>query len=207
MNNEKKIWSTQTMIYTAMLAALAGVLMSLEISIPMMPPFYKVDFSDVPSVIALFLLGPVPAACVEVIKVLIKLVTVGTNSMYVGELANLIGIVLFVVPMWLVYKKMGQNRKAAVASMLVSIPVRVAFSCFCNACITLPLYAKAMGLPLDEVIAIVASVNPAIHDLTSFIVLATIPFNLLKNGVNYLVGYFLFERLCKISFVKRVKMS
>ena len=55
MNNGKKIWSTQTMIYTAMLAALAGVLMSLEISVPMMPPFYKVDFSDVPSVIALFL--------------------------------------------------------------------------------------------------------------------------------------------------------
>ena len=44
MNNEKKIWSTQTMIYTAMLAALAGVLMSLEISVPMMPPFYKVEF-------------------------------------------------------------------------------------------------------------------------------------------------------------------
>ena len=109
MNNEKKIWSTQTMIYTAMLAALAGVLMSLEISVPMMPPFYKVDFSDVPSVIALFLLGPVPAAAVEVIKVLIKLVTVGTNSMYVGEFANLIGIVLFVVPIWLVYKKMGKT--------------------------------------------------------------------------------------------------
>ena len=37
-----------------MLAAVAGVLMSLEFSVPMMPPFYKVDFSDVPSVIAVF---------------------------------------------------------------------------------------------------------------------------------------------------------
>ena len=49
---EKKKWSTQKMIYTAMLAALAGALMSLEISVPMMPPFYKLDFSDVPSIIA-----------------------------------------------------------------------------------------------------------------------------------------------------------
>ena len=45
-------WSIQKLIYTAMLAAVAGVLMSLEFSVPMMPPFYKVDFSDVPSVIA-----------------------------------------------------------------------------------------------------------------------------------------------------------
>ena len=63
------------MIYTAMLAAVAGVLMSLEFSVPMMPPFYKVDFSDVPSVIAVFLMGPVSGICVEVIKLLIKLIT------------------------------------------------------------------------------------------------------------------------------------
>lgn len=207
MNREKKIWSTQTMIYTAMLAALAGVLMSLEVSVPMMPPFYKVDFSDVPSVIALFLLGPVPAAAVEVVKVLIKLVTVGTNSMYVGELANLIGIVLFVVPVWLVYKKMGKTRKAGITAMVVSLPIRVAVSCCINAFITLPLYATAMGLPMDELIKVVAQVNPAIHNLTSFIVLATIPFNVLKIALNYLVGYILFERLCHVSFVRREIMS
>lgn len=207
MNNGKKIWSTQTMIYTAMLAALAGVLMSLEISVPMMPPFYKVDFSDVPSVIALFLLGPVPAASVEVIKVLIKLVTVGTNSMYVGEFANLIGIVLFVVPIWLIYKKMGKTRKAGITAMIVSMPIRVAVSCFINAFITLPLYATAMGLPMDELIKVVAQVNPAIHNLTSFIVLATVPFNVLKISLNYLVGYILSERLCHVSFVRREIMS
>ena len=43
MKNDKSI---QKMIFTAMLAALAGVLMSLEFSVPMMPPFYKVDLSD-----------------------------------------------------------------------------------------------------------------------------------------------------------------
>ena len=67
----KNKWSTQTLVLTGMLAAVAGVLMSLEFSIPMMPPFYKVDFSDVPSVIALFSMGPASAVCVEVIKILI----------------------------------------------------------------------------------------------------------------------------------------
>ena len=47
-----KSWSVPKLVYTALLAALAGVLMSLEFSVPMMPVFYKVDFSDVPAVIA-----------------------------------------------------------------------------------------------------------------------------------------------------------
>lgn len=188
-------WSIQKLIYTAMLAAVAGVLMSLEFSVPMMPPFYKVDFSDVPSVIAVFLMGPVSGICVEVIKLLIKLITVGTNTMYVGELANLIAAFLFVWPLWFLYQKLGANRKAAVEAPLLSIVIRTACACFINANITLPLYAKAMSLPLDEVIRMVASVNPAIKDLNGFIILATIPFNVLKVGLNYIVGQLLFVRL------------
>ena len=188
-------WSIQKLIYTAMLAAVAGVLMSLEFSVPMMPPFYKVDFSDVPSVIAVFLMGPVSGICVEVIKLLIKLITVGTNTMYVGELANLIAAFLFVWPLWFLYQKLGANRKAAVEALLLSIVTRTACACFINANITLPLYAKAMSLPLDEVIRMVASVNPAIKDLNGFIILATIPFNVLKVGLNYIVGQLLFVRL------------
>ena len=188
-------WSIQKLIYTAMLAAVAGVLMSLEFSVPMMPPFYKVDFSDVPSVIAVFLMGPVSGICVEVIKLLIKLITVGTNTMYVGELANLIAAFLFVWPLWFLYQKLGANRKAAVEALLLSIVIRTACACFINANITLPLYAKAMSLPLDEVISMVASVKPAIKDLNGFIILATIPFNVLKVGLNYIVGQLLFVRL------------
>ena len=188
-------WSIQKLIYTAMLAAVAGVLMSLEFSVPMMPPFYKVDFSDVPSVIAVFLMGPVSGICVEVIKLLIKLITVGTNTMYVGELANLIAAFLFVWPLWFLYQKLGANRKAAVEALLLSIVIRTACACFINANITLPLYAKAMSLPLDEVIRMVASVNPAIKDLNGFIILATIPFNVLQVGLNYIVGQLLFVRL------------
>ena len=198
-----KKWTTQKLIYTGMLAAVAGVLMSLEISVPMMPPFYKVDFSDVPSFIALFTLGPASAVMVELIKIVIKLVTVGTNSMYVGEFANLIGIALFVAPTWLVYRAGGKSKKAAVRAMVVSVPIRVAFSCCINAFITLPMYAMAMGLPLDQVIVGVASVNPAIHDLTTFIILATIPFNLLKNGLNCLVAYFLYSRLVRVRIIEK----
>lgn len=188
-------WSVQKLIFTGMLAALAGVLMSLEFSLPMMPPFYKVDFSDVPSVVAVFLMGPMAGACVEIIKILIKLFTVGTNSMYVGEFSNLIGTILYVVPLWFLYKKLGSTRKAAMQAMTASIVIRTAFACCLNAFVTLPMYAAAMGISLDEVVRMVAAVNPAIQDLNGFIILATIPFNVLKLGLNYLVGHLLYSRL------------
>lgn len=199
----KKTWDLKTFVATAMLAALAGVLMSLEISIPFMPPFYKLDFSDVPSIIALFAFGPASGAAVEVIKIVIKIVTVGTNTGYVGEFANLIGIALFILPVWLVFRTMKYTKKGAKTALIVSVPIRIAFSCAINAFITLPLYAKAMNISLDAVVKIVASVNPAITNLTTFIILATIPFNLIKNTLNCILGYALYERLTKANVFER----
>ena len=199
----KQKFTTQQLVITGMLAAVAGVLMSFEFSIPMMPPFYKVDFSDMPAVIALFTMGPVPAMFVEVVKILIKLFTVGTNTMYVGEFANLLGIALYILPIWFVYKKMGENKKAARVSLVANIPVRIIFSCFLNACITLPLYAKAMGISMDAVVQIVGSVNPMIKNLPTFIILATIPFNLLKVSLNYLLGYLLYDKIKINSLIKK----
>lgn len=77
-------------------------------------------------------------------------------------------------------------------------------SCFINAFITLPLYATAMGISLDEVVRIVASVNPAITNLTTFIILATIPFNLIKVSLNFVVGHLLYERLHAANVVRKV---
>lgn len=183
------------MVITAMLAAVAGVLMSFEFALPMMPPFYKVDFSDVPSVIALFSMGPAAGAAVEIIKIAIKLLTIGTSTMYVGDLANLIGVALFIIPTWLIYKKRGMTLKASREALVVSLPIRIAMSCCVNAFITLPLYASAMGISLNEVVQMVASVNPAIKDLTTFIVLATIPFNFIKLFLNYFIANMLYARL------------
>ena len=190
-----KNWSLKKLIYTALLAAVAGVLMTLEFPIPMMPPFYKVDFSSVPAIIATYMMGPAAGACVEIVKILIKLVASGTSTMYVGEFANLIGVAVFILPLWFIYKGMGKTKKAIITSLLVSIVLCTAVSCCINLFITLPLYAKAMGISLDEVVRIVAAVNPAITDITTFIVLATIPFNVLKNGLNCIVGYYLFTKL------------
>ena len=201
----KSMKKTQIFVLTAMLAAVAGVLMSFEFPLPMMPPFYKIDFSDVPAVIAVVLLGPGPGVFIEVVKILIKLLTVGTTTMFVGEFANLLGTLLFILPLWAIFKRMGGGRKAGLTALAVSLPIRITFSCVLNACITLPLYAKAMGMPLDEVILGVGAVNPLIQNLPLFLVLATVPFNLIKLLLNYVVGYLLYDRLKATSVARRIE--
>ena len=194
MFKSKKI-TTQQIVIVGMLSALAGVLMSLEFSVPMMPPFYKFDFSDVPAIVALFLMGPMEGALVEIIKLVIKLILSGTNSMFVGEFVNLMAIIMFVIPTWLIYKKLGQTRKAAAIALLVSVIIRTGAACFLNAFVSLPLYAKAMGISLDDVVKMVGSANAKIQDLQSFIIYATIPFNVLKLTINSFIGYTLYDRL------------
>ena len=190
-------WSVKKLTCTALLAAVAGVLMSLEFSVPLMPVFYKVDFSDVPTVIALFSMGPASGLGVELIKLLIKVAAVGTNSNFVGEFANLIGAFLFIL---LISKKTGLSKRGTAVTLALSGVIRIAWSCFCNAFITLPLYAASFGLPLEEVIRTVSAANPAITSLTGFIIMATIPFNLLKYALNYLAAHLLYHRVVPALF-------
>ena len=100
--------------YLVAFISFAGVLMSLEFSVPLMPVFYKIDFSDVPAVIALFTMGPVSGLAVEFVKILIKLITVGTNSNYVGEFSNLIAAVMFILPIWFISRKMPATKKGRI---------------------------------------------------------------------------------------------
>ncbi len=177
--------NTQKLVYTGLLAALAGVLMSLEFSIPFFPPFYKIDFSDMPTLIALFSMGPFSALFVEVSKIVIKLITIGTSSMFVGDLTNMLGAVVFVLPVWFLYKRTDKTQKSIVRVLFISALIRIAWFCFCNAFISLPMYAAAMGIDIDEVVRMVGSMNPMIKNLPTFIIFATIPFNIIKMGLVY----------------------
>lgn len=51
MNTKKKPVNVRYMTMTAMLSAIAFVLMMLEFSIPIMPSFIKLDFSELPALI------------------------------------------------------------------------------------------------------------------------------------------------------------
>ena len=96
---------TRTITQIAMLGALAGVLMNIEFPIPFLAPsFYQLDFSEIPVLVGTFAMGPVAGILIEVVKVLVHLVTMGTVTAGVGDFANFIFGCAFVVPAGLIYR-------------------------------------------------------------------------------------------------------
>ena len=109
---------------TAMLSAVAFVLFLLEF--PVIPSLghLKLDFSDIPALIAGVLFGPVYGVGVEFIKNLIELLIKGMGTqMGYGNLMNFIVGCAYVVPFSVVYTKLAKSKKRK---------LRLAASCACG---------------------------------------------------------------------------
>ena len=83
-SKSRKRVTTRSLVVTAMLSAVAFVLMFIEVPIPMLiPSFVKLDISDLPALLGSFALGPVYGVVVELIKNLLHILIKGTSSAYV----------------------------------------------------------------------------------------------------------------------------
>ena len=179
-NEQKQRIGIRTMVQVGMLSAIATVLMLFEIPLPFAPSFYEIDFSEVPVLIGCFTMGPLAGAAIEMVKILLNFLINGTVTAGVGEIANfLIGCALC-VPAGLLYKKQ-KTRKGALIGMAVGTGMMVIVGCVINAYVLLPVYAKAFQMPLDALIGMGTAVNPNITGLSTFVIFAVAPFNLLKG--------------------------
>ena len=112
-NNDKRRFPVRKLTMTAMLGAVATVLMYLSFSVPLMPSFIKLDLSELPALIASFALGPVCGVVVCLIKNLINLCFTTTGG--VGELSNFLLGAIFVFTAGMFYRHMGGRRGALAA--------------------------------------------------------------------------------------------
>ena len=180
---------------TAILTAMAVLLMYLEIPLPFMPVFLKFDFAELPALIGAFALGPVWAVVIELLKNLIHLPV--TQTMGIGELSNFVTGVIYVVTAGLIYK-MIRTRKGAAISMVASTIALAVIAIPVNAFITLPLYASAMGFSTEAIIGMCTEVNPLVKDKLSLLLAVFVPFNLFKGIVVGLITFFVYKPISKL---------
>lgn len=170
----------RSMAQVGMLAAVATVLMLFEFPLPFVPSFYKLDISEIPVLLGTFAMGPVAGVMTECIKILLNFVINGTETGGVGEIANfLIGCSLC-VPAGLIYQKM-HTKKGAMIGLVAGTVFMTLIGCVLNAFVLLPTYAAAFGMPLDTIVQMGHALNPAIDGVTTFVILAVGPFNLIKG--------------------------
>ena len=85
------------MIKIALLGAIAAVLMCLEIPFPT-TTWLKIDFGELPALIGGLAFGPLAAIVIQTLKIALKLLIMGTHTGFVGEIANYIIGLFFVIP-------------------------------------------------------------------------------------------------------------
>ena len=162
----------------AILTSMAVLLMYLEFPLPIMPPFLKFDFSELPVLFGTFALGPVWGIIIELLKNLIHLPA--TGSMCIGELSNFITGSIYVGIAGLVYRKM-RNRPGVALAVVVGTIALAVIAVPVNAFVTLPLYASVMGFSTEAIIDMCTSVNPLAKDKLSLLLAVFVPFNLIKG--------------------------
>lgn len=186
---------TRRLAQIGMLSAIATVLMLFEVPLPFLAPsFYEMDLSELPVLIGTFAMGPVAGIVIEFIKILLNLVINGTDTAFVGELANFIMGCAFIVPAGLFYK-WKKTKKNAVIGMACGTVLMAVVGCFVNAFVLLPAYATAFGMPVSAFVEMGAAINPAIDGLFGFVVLAVAPFNLIKGIVVSLLALLLYKHI------------
>lgn len=181
------------MVASAMLGALAAVLMLFQLPLPFAPAFYKLDFSEVPVLIGGFMFGPVAAILIEAVKILLHLIMKGSVTAGVGELANFLIGLSFVLPATLIYRIKKNKTTAAVGSVGGTVIMTLTASLL-NAFVLLPLYAKAFG-GMEAILALGTAVNASITSVQSFVMMAVVPFNLVKGGLVSLLVILLYAVL------------
>ena len=192
----KKGMSVSMITKVALLSAVAGVLMLFETPLWFAPSFYKLDLSELAVMIGGLTMGPLAAALIELIKVLLNFVLNGTITGGVGEIGNLIVGCAFVVPVAFVYQK-WHTKAGMVVGMAVGIVCLVLLGSIVNYFVLLPVYAMVYGQPLEAFIAMGHALNPAIVDLKTFIAFAVAPFNLLKGVLISVITALLYNRVGK----------
>ena len=168
--------NTRKLVITAIMSALAYVLMLLEFPIPfVIPDFIKFDFSELPALICAFAVGPIWGGAVCLIKNLLHLFV--TTTAGVGELANFLLGFCFVVPAGFVYKKL-QKRTGALLGSLIGSAVGALVTLPINYYVTYPFYMNFMSE--EAILGAYRLILPRVKSIFQCLLIFNLPFTFIK---------------------------
>jgi riboflavin transporter FmnP len=167
---------TKLLVRIGVLAALAFVLMMLEINLPPFPAFLQYDAGEVPALLGGFAMGPGAGAAIVTGKCLIFLLSGKDEAGFIGTAANFVSAFpLVVVAAW-IYSRV-KSRAGAVLGMAAGLVATVIATSVGNYFIFLPLW----GVP-----------GPALWPM---IYGTLIPFNAVKVLLTSAITLLLYKRV------------
>ena len=186
---------THKLTVTAMLSAVAFILMFIEFPIPaLIPSFVTLDISDLPELLAAFSLGPVYGVAVTFLKNLLHIVFKGTSSAYVGELCNfLLGAVFSLVAGFIYQRK--KSRKSALIGAIIGAVLMAIVSVPMNYYVVYPAYVVCYGMPLEAIIGMYQAILPSADSLIKCLTIFNMPFTFCKGMLDVLLCFLIYKPL------------
>lgn len=178
----------------AIMGAVAFVLQFFSFNVPIISLFANFDFSALPEIIGGFILGPLGAIEIIVIKLGLILVFKGTSSMFTGEVQNFILSVAYVLPAILYYRK-NRTKKGAVIGLALGSVISVVIAIFTNLYLIYPAFIYLYGMSWEGIIGMFNAVNPLINSKLTFVLWSVIPFNLISRGVSSIIAFLLYKKI------------
>ncbi len=174
---EVKKLNTRLIAGCGMLTAVAVALQYIEIPIPIMPSFIKLDFSDLPELIGAFAYGPLAGVLIALIKNLIHMAV--SQSGFVGELSNFILGATFALVAGLIYKKKKSRAGALIGGVCGALAMAVV-SVPSNYFIIYPMYYSILGFPEEAVLGMYQVLLPSVKNILQALLIFNVPFTFVK---------------------------
>lgn len=178
----------------AAFAAITTVLyLFAKFNLAIFPSFLDINLSMIPVIICAFMIGPWDSALCVLVRFVIKIMTLGTSTGYVGEFADLLIGALTCIPAGIIYNYTDSKRKTLYAFLSVII-CWVLAGIFTNMFINIPFYksywhinnavlANMISKPVKLItFGAVKSVS-AKNFMLYYIIFTVIPFNLMLSLV------------------------
>ena len=189
-NRAKKKLNTRKIVILGLFSAISSVLMYIEMPLPLLPPFLKLDLSGLPILIASFLFGWKEGIAITLIKDLVHLTSTHTGG--VGELSDFLIFAVFSIVVSYIYKK-SKTKKSAEISLIFGTLSIALMGALTNKLMIIPFYSKVM--PIEAIISACNKINPMIDSINAYIIFGAIPFNLIKGAVISLVTLLVYKKL------------
>jgi riboflavin transporter FmnP len=184
---------THRVTVTAMLAAVATVLMFIDFSVPFMPSFIKMDISELPALLASFSLGPWYGVAVCLVKNLINCLRTSTGC--VGELSNFLLGAVFTYCAGIIYQRFHnhKSRKGALIGSIVGAAAMALLSVPLNYYLIYPVYSKLM--PIDVIVGMYQAIRPSTDGLMDCLVTFNMPFTFVKGILDVVLCFLIYKPL------------
>ena len=199
---KRKVSPARRVSIIGICAAIATVLHLLDFPLPFLAPgFYKLDFSELPVMLCGFYLGPTATVVCEALKILIKLLFTGTSTAFVGDFANFAVGCSLVLPATILYH-IKKTKGFAILGLAVGTGVLTVFGSAFNAIYLLPKFAQLYGIPLESIIKMGSDINSGISSVSTFVLWAVAPLNLIKGLSISALTMLLYKRIARPLFGK-----